>query len=93
MGGRLRRMLGGKSLRAPARCVRELLDALVERGEPGLAGIFWEDPHAASPRTHRDLRVLVNGRSMLFLEGLDTVLDEGDTISVFLAGARGWPGG
>ena len=42
---------------------------------------------------HRDLRILVNGRSMAFLQGLDTPLEKRDKVTVHLTGARGFPGG
>jgi molybdopterin converting factor small subunit len=93
VGGRLRELLGGSRVSIDAASVRELLDALARRGRPGLPALLWEDPQAALPRPHRDLRVLVNGRSVLFLAGLDTPLGEEDTVSLFLSGARGWPGG
>lgn len=42
---------------------------------------------------NRDIEVLVNGRNIAFLAGLDTSLDDGDRVTVFLHGARGYPGG
>ena len=40
-----------------------------------------------------DLRFLVNGRSIQFLDGFDTELAQDDTVTLHLAGARGYPGG
>jgi molybdopterin converting factor small subunit len=40
-----------------------------------------------------DLEVLVNGRNIAFLAGLNTPLVEEDRVTIFLHGARGYPGG
>ncbi len=42
---------------------------------------------------HRDVEVLVNGRNIAFLAGLDTPLTAEDRVTVFVHGARGYPGG
>jgi molybdopterin converting factor small subunit len=42
---------------------------------------------------NRDLEVLVNGRNVAFLAGLDTPLADDDRVTIFLHGARGYPGG
>ncbi|MFQ5666690.1 MAG: MoaD/ThiS family protein [Candidatus Binatia bacterium] len=42
---------------------------------------------------NRDIEVLVNGRNIAFLAGLDTPLEAGDRLTIFLHGARGYPGG
>ena len=42
---------------------------------------------------NEDLRVLVNGRAIAFLEGTQTVLSARDVMSVFYTGIRGFPGG
>jgi molybdopterin converting factor small subunit len=42
---------------------------------------------------NRDVEVLVNGRNIAFLSGLDTPLAPNDRVTVFLHGARGYPGG
>ncbi len=42
---------------------------------------------------NRDIEVLVNGRNITFLAGLDTALGADDRVTVFLHGARGYPGG
>jgi len=40
-----------------------------------------------------DLRVLVNGRAIEFLDGRATALDPEDAVTIFYVGIRGWPGG
>ena len=40
-----------------------------------------------------DPEVLVNGRNIAFLGGLDTPLAEEDRVTIFVHGARGYPGG
>jgi molybdopterin converting factor small subunit len=42
---------------------------------------------------NRDIEVLVNGRNIAFLDGLETRLNDDDRVTVFLHGARGYPGG
>jgi molybdopterin converting factor small subunit len=42
---------------------------------------------------HRDVEVLVNGRNIAFLAGLDTPLSADDRVTIFMHGARGYPGG
>lgn len=89
----LRERVGSATLELPAGRVRELLEELVSRGGDELARAFYADPAAQVPTPSRDLRVLVNGRSIRFLDGLETELDAQDAVTVHLAGARGWPGG
>ena len=47
----------------------------------------------AGQELNPDLEVLVNGRNIAFLAGLDTPLGRDDRVTVFLHGARGYPGG
>jgi len=42
---------------------------------------------------NRDVEVLVNGRNVAFLAGFDTALTADDRVTIFLHGARGYPGG
>lgn len=42
---------------------------------------------------NRDVEVLVNGRNVAFLAGLNTELCGDDRVTIFLHGARGYPGG
>ncbi len=44
-------------------------------------------------RLNRDIEVLVNGRNIAFLEDLDTAVSDEDRVTIFLHGARGYPGG
>lgn len=53
--------------------------------------LFYDDPRADPLEPHRDLRVLVNGRSIAFLRGLDTPLRDSDAVTVGLGGGRGAP--
>ncbi len=89
----LRDVLGNDRLELPAVRLCELLVALGERGGAELARRLWADPAALPPEPNRDLRVLVNGRDMRFLAGLETSLGADDVVTLHLAGARGWPGG
>ncbi len=91
--GGLRSKVGAESLKVDADSVHELLDELVERGGQALTVLFYEDPLGDPLVPHRDLRILVNGRSIAFLSGLDTPLEKKDKVTVHLTGARGFPGG
>lgn len=42
---------------------------------------------------NHDIEVLVNGRNITFLAGLETPLSANDRVTIFLHGARGYPGG
>lgn len=42
---------------------------------------------------NRDIEVLVNGRNISFLSGLETALNADDQVTIFLHGVRGYPGG
>ncbi len=90
MLGELRMLLGAKSVSASALVVGELLGEIAERGGETAAKLIFD---AGGRTPSQDLRVLVNGRSVAFLEGLDTKLRQGDTVTLYIAGARGFPGG
>jgi len=79
-----------QSAASEARVVREVLQEVSARGGRAIATLLYE---ADGTAPNRDLRILVNGRSVAFLAGLDTQLAPGDTVTLHLAGARGYPGG
>jgi molybdopterin converting factor small subunit len=91
--GGLRNLVGAASLSITGGGVREVVDRLVERVGPELAAKLFADVQATPWAPHRDLRVMVNGRSISFLDGWETPVKEDDTVTVHLAGARGVPGG
>lgn len=82
--------MGEKSVSSDALVVRELLEEISERGGEAVAALLYDEARIAPSL---DLRILVNGRSVAFLAGLDTKLQTGDTVTLHLAGARGYPGG
>jgi molybdopterin converting factor small subunit len=88
--GGLRDLMGGSSISSDALIVRELLEEVSKRGGEAIAKLLY-DEDGISPS--QDLRVLVNGRSVAFLAGLETELQAEDTVTLHLAGARGYPGG
>ncbi len=88
--GGLRDLMGERSVNSDALAVRELLEEISERGGEAVAMLLYDEDGIAPSQ---DLRVLVNGRSVAFLAGLDTKLQTGDTVTLHLAGARGYPGG
>ena len=62
--------------------------AAVLRGSPVPAAILFPDG-----QLNRDIEVLLNGRNVAFLNGLDTHVAADDRVTIFLHGARGYPGG
>jgi molybdopterin converting factor small subunit len=82
--------MGERFVSSDALVVRELLEEISERGGEAVMRLLYDE---AGIEPNLDLRVLVNGRSMAFLAGLDTKLRTGDTVTLHLAGARGYPGG
>ncbi len=82
--------MGESSVNSDASAVRALLAEISERGGERVAALLYDE---ARIEPSLDLRILVNGRSVAFLAGLDTKLQSGDTVTLHLAGARGYPGG
>ncbi len=91
LGAGLRALCGGRELHVEGAHVGELLLALCARGGRGLAARLFADEGREA--LHRDLRVLVNGRDVRFLDGLDTPLGADDAVTLHETGARSFPGG
>jgi MoaD family protein len=76
----LRELFGGNETRVDAAQVRDVA---------GLLGMICDSPERrdglrqASGSLRKDIVLLVNGRNIAFLAGLDTPLDEGDAIDIF----------
>ena len=83
-------LLGGKTVHADSLVVGALLDELAERGGEAVTTAFFG---AVGQAPVEDLRVLVNGRSVAFLDGFETRLRADDTVTLHITGARGFPGG
>jgi molybdopterin synthase sulfur carrier subunit len=76
----VQQVFGEKSIRVALSLpptVKSLLDVLCTSRER-YAQIFDD-----SGRLRSDVKVLRNGRNVVFLEGLDTELDNGDKIAIF----------
>jgi MoaD family protein len=76
----LRQLFGGKQMavevaRAPD--VAHLLDAICD------SPARRDGLRQASGRVRKDIVLLVNGRNIAFLAGLDTPLTEGDAVDIF----------
>jgi sulfur-carrier protein len=84
----VRELTGHNSLTwsAPSATLRELLRALAARYGRGFETRMFEN-QALSPT----IIVLVNGRDVRHLSGLDTPIHPGDTISIFPMVAGGQP--
>jgi len=88
----LRETVGGgrRRLYLSARSVGDLLAALVEHSPVPDAARRALLPDGAP---HPDLQVLVNGRNIDLLDGVETRLAESDAVALHHVGARGYPGG
>lgn len=76
----LREIAGTKETTIEGESVRETLDELVQAyGDKFYSAIFDRD----TGKIRRYYSVLVNGRNIYLLDGLDTKLKDGDTVSVF----------
>lgn len=42
---------------------------------------------------NRDLQVLLNGQDTVHLQGLETAIQEEDSVTLLVTGVRGFPGG
>ena len=93
LGTGLRALCGGRELSVEADHARELLVALCSRGGEELSRRLFGEADAEGRDLHPDLRVLVNGRDVRFLAGLDTSLGASDSVTLHLTGARSFPGG
>ena len=71
--------------------VRWVLDRLSEEHGLELAKLMF--PEGDSSQLSKDIEILVNGRNISFLEGLDTHLESEDRITILYHGIRGFPGG
>jgi len=82
--------MGESAVNFDSQAVRELLEEISRRGGEAVAKLLYDEDGIAPSQ---DLKILVNGRSVAFLAGLDTALQAGDTVTLHLSGARGYPGG
>jgi molybdopterin synthase sulfur carrier subunit len=76
----VQQVFGEKSMRValkPPPTIKNLLDILCTSRDR-YAQIFDD-----SGRLRSDVKVLRNGRNVVFLNGLDTQLDDGDKIAIF----------
>lgn len=81
---RLREAAGTSEIALQAQDIRGLLDALVAKA-PSVGSELLE----ADGRLRQAVTVMVNGRNIEFLGGLDTPLRGGDTVAVFPVVAGG----
>ena len=58
--------------------VTQLLDLLISR-HPGVAGELFLAPGVFKPYVN----IIKNGRNVSFINGMDTILDDGDEIAIF----------
>ena len=86
--GKVRKAAGRATLDVGADSVGRLLATLGDAVSPAFADLLFRGG-ALQP----DVEVLVNGRNIEFMQGLDTALRPPDQITIFYSGVRGFPGG
>ncbi len=79
------RKFGGAQQQIAGATVREVLAAIAVPDEL----LFPQRDEVLN----QDIEVLVNGRNIAFLDQLCTAVTDEDRITIFLHGARGYPGG
>ncbi|MDI6871165.1 MAG: MoaD family protein [Bacillota bacterium] len=81
----LRRLTKTGTVEVQAGTVKEALAALVERFGPALAAELFDASGEVKPLYN----LLLNGRNIAYLSGLDTPLAEGDTLTIIPPAAGG----
>ena len=89
--GKLREITGVVTEEVELPQVRQVLDWLTERFGPALAELLF--PEGDGTELSGDIYILVNGRNIGFLDGIDTDLKPEDRVTILYHGARGYPGG
>jgi len=78
-----RELVGRKEVEVHGvKTVRELIEYLAERYSPKIKKELLESPRVG-PNRPVDGMILVNGRNILHLKGLDTELREDDEVHIF----------
>ena len=75
--GSLRKQIDGSSLQVPGATVGAVIDILCE-GNSSLCEILLEDG-----RIRPHFKITVNGHDISLMDGLDTLVREGDQIAIF----------
>jgi molybdopterin converting factor small subunit len=86
--GEVRTAAGQATVDVEADSVGGLLVALEDAVSPAFASLLSKDG-----TLQPDVEVLVNGRNIEFLQGLETDLEPTDRVTIFYSGVRGFPGG
>lgn len=81
----LRRVTNAPVVAVEAETVREALAALVERFGPAFERELYDPSGEVKPLYN----LLVNGRNIVFLAGLETRLEAGDTLTIIPPAAGG----
>lgn len=93
--GRVRSLTGTPSQGVESATVREALVKLAQEYGSKLENLLFPEGEVDSGNLalNTDVLVLVNGRNINFLQGLDTPLSNNDRLTVIFHGAKGYPGG
>ncbi len=86
--GPIRKAAGLATFGIDAGTIEELLEQLRRLMSP-----FFQEFLFQGGKLREDVEVLVNGRNIAFLDGLQTALTPFDQVTLFINGVRGFPGG
>lgn len=75
-----REIMGEKQISMSAKNVEDILNKLADKYE-GLEEAVFEDRE--NKKLRNIVNILVNGRRIEVLDGLDTTLEDGDTVAIF----------
>lgn len=93
--GRVRALTGVSTKQVESATVREALIKLAQEYGPKLEELLFPEGgvEGNNINLNTDVLVLVNGRNINFIGGLDTALDTKDRVTLIFHGAKGYPGG
>ena len=89
--GKLRRLAGVISERICQTTISEVLNELSGGHSSEFGRLLFVNNDASL--LNGDVEILVNGRNIKFLNGLATIVNKDDKVTMLYHGARGFPGG
>ena len=89
--GKLRSVTGVAIEQVEVSGVGQALEAITEKFGRDLSELIYTEGNGNEPS--KDIYILVNGKNIDFLDGVDTDLQPEDRITILYHGARGYPGG
>lgn len=86
--GAIRKAAGLATFGIDTGTVGQLLEALRQVMSPAFQEFLFE-----GEKLQQDVEVLINGRNISLLDGIETALAPFDQVTLLINGARGFPGG